>query len=163
MLAGALIALGLAVAGSGCKAKTDLGQPCILVRKDPSDTDPSDGIRSIDILEDEVTPGKDFVSFGSTECDDLVCVRDASDPPGEKGTPAQGFCTRPCVQASETSCLTGDDQVDRETPFTCRSLLLDEDTLASIKQADPQTYQRYFGDTQSPYFCARPRQAPTNP
>jgi hypothetical protein len=45
-----------------------------------------------------------------------------------------------------------DNGADR---YACRPLILDEATLAAIRQADPEKYQRYFGDTQSPYFCAK--------
>lgn len=155
-LAFAAVAAFAFVLATGCQPKTDLGKTCVMIRKDPSDTDPSDGTRSIDIKEDDVVAGKDFISFGSTDCDDLVCVRDASDPKGPAGGVASGFCSRSCIPTSEATCLTGEEATDRSSPFSCRSLILDETTLAAIKQADPKRYQETFGDTQSPYFCAKP-------
>lgn len=150
-------AVAVGVLLSGCKAQTDLGKPCILVKKDPNDTDPSNGIQSIPIKESEITPGKDFVSFGATDCEDLVCVRDANTPAGDPNADATGFCSRSCVQTIPDSCDTGDDTIDKAKTYTCRSLILDEETLAAIKQNDPEKYRKYFGDTQSPYFCAKPQ------
>jgi hypothetical protein len=152
--AGLLAAFGLL--WSACPNPTDLGKECVLIRKDPADTDPSDGTNSIEIREGEITPGKDFISFGATECDDLICVRDANAAPGtDPNAIAKGVCSRPCVATSATSCETGDRSVDEDESrrFTCRSLLLDADTLAAIKEADPEKYQRYFGNAQSPDFC----------
>jgi len=150
--------MGLAaLAGAGCTQINDVGNPCVLVRKDPTDTDPSDGIRSIPIKESEIQGGKDFISFGATECEDLVCVRDANaEPNPNPDADATGFCSKPCLQTSADSCKTGRSDIDEgDQPFTCRPLLLDEGTLASIRQADPAKYEQYFGDTVSPYFCAR--------
>jgi hypothetical protein len=147
-----------AVAFGGCSSGGDLGKECVLVRKDPTDTDPSDGIRSIEIRESEVVADKDFISFGATECEDLVCVRAANTPftrdDSNPNPVAKGMCSRPCVHTNESSCATGND-ADR---FTCRAMLLDTETLAAIKQQDPAKYKKYFGDTQSPYFCANPAQ-----
>lgn len=151
-LLGAVVAAGsLALVLSGCPSSTDLGQPCVLVRKDPND--PS---RSIPLKEREIVVGKDFISFGAVECEDLVCVRDARAEKGPDEAEAQGFCSKPCVQTNQATCNTGNRSVD-EGPdaYACRALILDEQTLAAIRTADPERYQQYFGDTQSPYFCAK--------
>lgn len=146
-----LISLAFAMTGVGCTPQSDLGTPCVLKRRAP------DG-GTADILEREVTAGKDFVSFGAIECEDLVCVRDANTSgTGNPDQAASGFCSRPCVQTA-TSCRTGNNSIDDgPEPYACRPLLLDEDTLARIRQNDPEKYERYFGDTQSPYFCAKGR------
>lgn len=155
------VVVGVAVAASGCKAKTDLGTQCTLVRKDPSDTDPSDGTRSIPIKEKDLPPvsadsPRDYVSFGATECEDLVCVRNSGTPAGDPEADATGFCSRSCLQTNPASCETGDEQLDTSAnAYVCRSLILDETTLAAIKQNNPTMYEQYFGTTQSPYFCAR--------
>lgn len=147
-----LISLAFAIATTGCKPQTDTGTPCVLKRRLP------DGGTG-DILEKEVTAGKDFVSFGAIECEDLVCVRDANTAGGTNPEgPASGFCSRPCVETSATSCDTGNNAIDDGPDrFACRPLLLDTETLARLRQNDPEKYQRYFGDTQSPFFCAKPR------
>lgn len=156
-----LLPLTVTAFSFGCTPASDIGNPCILVRKDPTDTDPADGTRSIPIKEKEIQAGKDFVSFGATECEDLVCVRGAATEPNPNPeADATGVCSKPCLQTSETSCATGNAELDKSSPFVCRSLLLDETTLAAIKQADPQKYAQYFGDTQSPYFCAKPQENP---
>ncbi|MGA9523402.1 MAG: adventurous gliding motility lipoprotein CglC [Myxococcaceae bacterium] len=144
---------------TGCAPRTDLGKECTLVRKDPNDLNPSDGISSIPIKESEIVVGKDFISFGATECEDLVCVRDANAPLGDPGADAKGKCSRPCVETNASSCATGDEKVDESADgkFVCRAMLLDTETLALIKEADPVTYKQYFGDTTSPFFCAHPQ------
>ncbi|MBI3185257.1 MAG: adventurous gliding motility lipoprotein CglD [Myxococcales bacterium] len=152
-----------ALALAGCPVSTDLGQPCILVRKDPSDPT---GKRSIAIKEGDPfikdRAGKDFISFGATACEDFVCVRDSSfaRPAGSLDTAdAVGYCSRPCVQGSTCPAANPQDNENPATRLSCRPLLLDVETLNAIKQADPQTFTKYFGDTTSPYFCARGKAA----
>jgi hypothetical protein len=154
---GFVLVAAAAMALTGCSTTTPLGDECTMVRRDPADTDTSDGIRSIPLKEREITANKDFISFGATDCEDLTCVRDASDPKGPVDeADAVGFCTRPCLHTNPQSCLTGNDKIDKgDNPFVCRPLLLDEDTLATLRAENPDQYRQYFGDTQSPYFCAR--------
>jgi hypothetical protein len=138
---------------ASCRVATDLGRPCNLVKKNPDG-----GSGSVPILESEL-PGadKDFISFGATECEDLVCVRDAYVPrTGVATTPATGYCSRACVPNSSTGCppANADDNKDPTKKLSCRALLLDEQTLGAICSTDPGTCQQ-LGDTRSPYFCAR--------
>jgi hypothetical protein len=152
------LALAICV-GTACTVTTDLGVPCTLVKKDPADTT---GKQSLPMLESEVTAGKDFISFGAVECEDLVCVRDSSYAPPAGTTPAptdqaKGYCSRPCLQTSTTGC-PAKDSADDSNPLkrlSCRPLILDEATLNFICQSDAVTCKKYFGDTKSPYFCAR--------
>jgi hypothetical protein len=140
---------------AGCAVKTDLGKECILVRKDPSD--PA-GKKSIPILEGDIKPNKDFLSFGAVECEDLVCVRDLAFTRAAAATdPAIGYCSRPCLETSTTGCPAANEEDDRDPnkKLSCRPLILDETTLAAICQNDAVTCKRYFGDTTSPFFCAR--------
>ena len=140
---------------AGC-VTGDLNTPCTLVRGNP------DGGRAIDLLESDPivknSANKDFISFGSTECEDQVCVRDSaySTDGGAEG-PARGYCSRSCVANSSVGCPSASGQLDSEpkTKLSCRALILDEATLAAIKAKDPSTYQRVFGMTTSPFFCAR--------
>jgi hypothetical protein len=153
LLAGALNAVLL----TGCSGGGDLGHPCTLIRKNPNEA--ADGIKFLTIKESEIVPGRDYISFGVTECEEFVCVRDANAPKGKPGDDAQGVCTRSCVTDS-TSCSTGVDKDYGGDPFTCRALLLDQETLAAIKDTDPVKYAQTFGDNLSPYYCAPPLKQP---
>jgi hypothetical protein len=152
----ALTALTLCLATAGCKAQTDLNTECTLVKKDPSDTT---GKRSLPITAGEIrgAAGRDVISFGATDCEDLVCVREANAPlPTADAEPVKGRCSRPCA-GPEASCPSQDEALDLDpaTAMNCRSLLLDEQVLATLRQSDPAGFRQYFGDNASPYFCAR--------
>jgi hypothetical protein len=149
LLAGALAG----VLSAGCSGGSDLGRSCTLVKKNP---DGSNG--GIPIKESEIVAGRDYISFGALECEEFVCMRDASTPKGNNpDADAQGVCTRSCVATDSSSCKTGQSDVDKgSNPYTCRALLLDEQTLVAIKASDPATYAATFGDNLSPYFCAHP-------
>jgi hypothetical protein len=132
-----------------------LGVPCNLVRRNP------DGGASLLIREGEIPDGGrtvDFISFGATECEDLVCVRDGNVPfTGQPQAPAVGYCSRACVPGSSIGCPAKDSADDNNPAkkLTCRSLILDETTLALLRSTDPAKFHQYFGETTSPYFCAR--------
>ena len=90
----ATLLLGVPLFFNACRVATDLGLPCQLVKKNPDG-----GTTSVPILESDLPGGnKDFISFGATECEDLVCVRDAKVPrTGVPGAAALGYCSRACV------------------------------------------------------------------
>lgn len=150
-------AAALLVMISACPVIDDLGADCTLVRADPTDTDPSDGTRSIPIKESEIsgTPNMDIISFGATECENLVCVRAAGTAfsPNPAVTDATGFCSRACSENNTEGCLTGNAGIDNNDPFKCRSLALDPEELARIKQERPELIPP--GVT-SPFYCAKP-------
>jgi hypothetical protein len=161
LLVSLVVAAGLVSAFAACTSTTDLGEPCILVKKNP---DTSSSVQSVPITAKEITPGKDFISFGAVECEDLVCVLDAEhtsqiDPDGgNPDAPVTGYCSRSCVPGSSTACAPQKDTANDSNPDTsmsCRALLLDPATLGRICQADPAKCQQYFGNNSSPYFCAR--------
>ena len=133
----------------------DLNTPCTLVRGLP------DGGRAALLESDPIvknSANKDFISFGSVECEDKVCVRDSAfSPDGGSDGPARGYCSRACVANSSVGCPSATGQLDSDpkTKLSCRALILDEATLAAIKAARPADYQRIFGMTTSPFFCAR--------
>lgn len=133
----------------------DLNTPCTLVRGLP------DGGREALRESDPVvknSANKDFISFGSVQCEDKVCVRDSAyTADGGGDVPAQGYCSRACVENSSVGCPSATGQLDSDpkTKLSCRALILDEATLAAIKAKDFATYQRVFGMTTSPFFCAR--------
>lgn len=154
---------------AGCRVQTDLGTPCTLVRRDPADTNEADGVNSIPILESEVSTGgadgRDYISFGATECEDLVCVRDAAfvgtrDP----GSAAEGYCSRPCEPQLQNQCPPANesDQADPVKALGCRPMLLDQESLNTLRARDPEKYERYFGKTTTPNFCARGDAPATN-
>lgn len=140
----------------GCLAPTDYGTPCQLIKKNPNDPNG----HGIPIKEGEIAAAQDFVSFGTTECEDRVCVRDSAfqRPPGATDdTPAQGYCsTQICSPESTTSCrsFSAADDKNPAKRLTCRPLLLDEATLAAICAADAAACAQ-LGDSKKPYFCAR--------
>jgi hypothetical protein len=141
---------------SACPKPDDLGARCLLVRADPSDTDPRDGTRSITIKESEIATltNTDIFSLGATECENLVCIRAANTPlSGTAGADATGFCSRACVENDADSCLTGDSGIDHGDPYACRSLALDAEALVDIRERYPDLIPPGFT---SPFYCAKP-------
>lgn len=141
------VAAALGVFAIGCKPATDLNQPCTLVKANP------DGGRALSITEREVRQAqganKDFISVGSVECEDLICVRDTNfvSDAGEND-PAQGYCSRACQQNS--TCPSFDENLDKgPTALRCRALLLSAEALAQI------TGDAGIPGVRDPYFCAR--------
>ncbi len=154
------------VALDGCKTPpSDIGSgPCKLVKRDPSDTDPSDGIRSINMTEEDLGGVKnvDFVSFGSTECESYTCVHDRNMPlTGDPKAEVLGYCTDVCTPANTAKCSPSKETPQYDPVSTparalgCRALALDEQTLSQFCQAEPARCQEIFGTNRSPYFCAR--------
>ncbi len=141
----------------GCAVSSEIGKECLLVRKANPDVEEEKGLRFVVVKEKEVAPNQDFISFGSIECEDLVCVRDADFPrdPDQEAV-AKGYCSKACVEGS-TSCEVKDTNGVVEglkDRMTCRALLLDQETLEALRAADPTFYRQTFGDNNSPYFCA---------
>ena len=152
-----VIALAAGLSILACSASTDLGSPCILVKKNP---DTTSSVQSVPVTPDEITQGKDFISFGAVECEDLVCVLDGQHTQNAinaDGT-VSGYCSRSCVPGSSTACTPQADPANDTNPdlaMSCRALFLDPATLGRICQSDPAKCQQYFGSNSSPYFCAR--------
>jgi hypothetical protein len=147
--------LSVALLASGCEVTTQLGKPCVLVKK-PSAEEQAQGIRSKPVLESEIAAQQDFISFGSTDCEDLICVRDAEFPRDpDQNAAAQGYCSSECVEGASDCEVTGSDVATGiKERMTCRSLLLDQVSLERLKKDDPVAYRNTFGETNSPYFCA---------
>jgi hypothetical protein len=140
---------------SGCTNAGDNGRPCFLVKRDPADTDPSDGVDRVRITEGEIGQGTDFISFSATECEDLVCVREAgTETTGNPAAEAVGKCSRPCA-GEGAECPSAVENLT----LSCRALLLDTDTLSKVRQADPDRFENAFGGTTSPFFCVADRVA----
>ncbi|HEX5751391.1 MAG TPA: adventurous gliding motility lipoprotein CglC [Archangium sp.] len=137
----------------GCKVNSDIGKRCLLVKKS---TDPSR--ESDPVVVNDLSAGQDFISFGSLDCEDLVCVKDA-DMPVETADNGQvfGYCSSACVpdELVDPCPVTDPEAIESvKSRMSCRALLLDQQALDDLRQKDPATYRSYFGDSNSPYFCA---------
>ncbi|MBU8894912.1 gliding motility protein [Corallococcus sp. H22C18031201] len=140
----------------GCNVTTELGLPCTLVRK-PNATDPNPQAKFIAMKEKELQPNQDFISFGAVECEDLICVRDASIAPSDNPElEAKGYCSKSCVEGSSKSCdvTSSDVPKDLRDRLTCRAMMLDQATLDALRIADETAYRRIFGENTSTFFCA---------
>jgi hypothetical protein len=155
-----LIVVAVALSMMACKADTDLGKPgCHLLKALP------DG-GATNVIVAELSAGKDFLSFGAVECEDLICVLDvdgvaqvlaqATANPSVLGDPAIGYCSHSCAQGNTTGCTPQyqDLQNDPSMLMACRALVLDNDTIAEICK-DPVKCQEYFNNSRSAFFCAR--------
>jgi hypothetical protein len=154
-----IIALAL-FAVAGCKASSQLGEECVMVKRNPN----VDGGRLfVTNRELEAGAGKDFLSFGSTDCEDFICVRDSDYARPDGGAlnpnePAKGYCSRSCSIGD--GCPSFSAELDRNpsTRMTCRALLLDADTLRALcngSAADRANCTAHFANTTSSDFCAR--------
>lgn len=145
--------LALLTVLEACRSPNDLGNPCVLVKKNPDG-----GSAPVAIKEGELPDGgKDFISFGAAICENLVCVRDSTFPKNpDPNADALGYCSSPCAANSGT-CASANSANDSNPALrlNCRALVLDELTIAAICAADPAKCYQYFGGTTSPYFCAR--------
>jgi hypothetical protein len=145
---------------AGCKASSQLGEECALVKRDPN----VDGGRLF-ITNSEIKAGamKDFISFGSIDCDDLICVRDSDYAPADGGAlnpteTAKGYCSRSCIVGDPCPSSSAEQDSNPRTRLTCRPLLLDAETLRALcngSEEDRAKCKAYFGSTTSPDFCAR--------
>jgi hypothetical protein len=158
------VALVALLALSGC-AKTDLGQTCAMTKPKPaggcpageSSTGPTCPITWAEIEDQAGT--KDIVALGSPVCDDLVCVHSAhssGDPAADDKGNAQGYCTACCL--TDADC-DPDFQGNKGT-MTCAQLLLSDAFMQQLKDNDPATYQKLFGDGACSHYCILPRDLP---
>jgi hypothetical protein len=133
------------VVACSCRS-TDLNRPCTLLRGNP------DGGAALVLLESEVRAAqgrnKDFITLGTQECDDVVCVRDSDlITDAGPGDPAQGYCSRSCLRGAV--CPSYDGALDQgPSRLNCRPLLLDQQSLRGLDAGD-------LGSVRDPYFCAR--------
>jgi hypothetical protein len=171
--------VGAALVCGGCKVSSDIGKTCVLVRKATAEEQKAEPDKEPFryIMESQLTAGQDFISFGSVECEDLVCVRDADYDPQLEATAdrtkvaATGYCSKPCVADTDNNALTTDACAvtsDEALPsvkasMTCRAMLLDQQALDALRAADRTTYRTYFGDNTSPFFCAVSKPTSTTP
>ena len=165
LLVGAVLVSAALVA---CTASTELGKPCTPVKKLQDGGTPCNPPAPANcVTVGELSAGKDFVSFGATECEDLVCVvdqesasRQLSEAQRDAGagldSAATGYCSRACVQGNDSTCTPQyqDMQSVPGNAMTCRELVLDPAIIAEICK-DPVLCERYFGSNRSSFFCAR--------
>ncbi len=143
-----------------CSTSTDLGESCTPVKALPDG-----GVT--DVLVGDLSACKDFISFGATECSDLVCVVDQAsasvqlsqaqrDAGLSLGSAATGYCSTACVQGNNSTCSPQYNNLQNQPglAMTCRELLLDPALIAEICK-DPVLCQEYFGSNTSSFFCAR--------
>lgn len=149
-----LLFLGCITALAACPPGTDRNRPCQMPRRTDA------GVVFLTEKEVRARTGtasnatRDFLAFGSLDCDDLLCVRDAtySNDAGENDI-ATGYCSNPCDIGA--ACPSYKKELDErgDTKMSCRALLLDEQTLAAINQ-DPNA-KNIINNVQTPFFCAR--------
>ncbi len=122
--------------------QTDLNTPCKLVRGNPDGGRPIAILKTDDVIKNSAQ--EDFISFGSAECDDQVCVRDSAftEDAGDSSPEAHGYCSTYCTEGSNSSCQSATGALDSNptTKLSCRALLLDSATLAAIKMSEPGEY-----------------------
>jgi len=137
-----------ALVAAGCKPATDLNTPCRLVKRNPDGGAPLTISESV--VRANLSADKDFISFGTVECEDFVCVRDTNfQSDAGPDEPAYGYCSRSC--AAGNACPSFDSSLDDGPDrLRCRALLLDAETL---KQLADQGLNP--GNVRDPYFCAR--------
>ncbi|MFP2931066.1 adventurous gliding motility lipoprotein CglC [Pyxidicoccus sp. 3LG] len=154
----------------GCEVASQIGKECVLVRRATPEEEVANNRKWMPILQGEVAPNQDVISFGSIACEDLICVRDADVPfammdnPDDPGGPqiinrnaeAKGYCSKECVEDSNACEVKDTSGVLAGLPerMSCRSLLLDQATLEALRSSDESFYRRTFGENNSPFFCA---------
>jgi hypothetical protein len=138
---------------AGCRSPTDNGRDCIMTKRGGVD-----GGRAVYIMESEIKEGahKDFISFGSTDCENLTCVRDYQVEKRDGGDGlAHGYCSDVCIEGTACPAENADDDNKADKKLSCRALLLDSDTLGAFCKEDPVKCRTYFGGVTTPFFCAR--------
>src|SRR5260370_14111648 len=142
--------IGLPWIVGACKATTDFGTDCTLVKKNPDG-----GSIAVAIREGELPDGgKDFISFGAAVCENFVCVRDSAYPKNPNpAAEAMGYCSGSCVAGTTSAAANSAADRDPARKLTCLPLLLREATIAAICTADPIKCQAYFRGKRPPYFC----------
>jgi hypothetical protein len=161
--------LSAVLLASGCSVTTQLGAECVLVRKPTAEELKQNAeLKSVPIKESELVAGQDFISFGVLDCDELefTCVRDANHPSSASGTEtAKGYCSQACVLNTSACEVLGEEVAEgvKDRKMTCRSLVLDPETLEALKRADEKAYRQTFGENSSAFFCVAALSAAPKP
>ncbi len=141
----AALALVLVVLAA-CAAKTDIGQTCDMTKPNANG--------GVSPVPDSAVSNNtlDYVSLGSTVCDDMICLRSRGDGnPASVNGNARGSCTAACL--SDKDCSP--DYQGNSGTYTCAALFMDQNFLAAYKAADPDGYNQLFGSNASAKYCVR--------
>lgn len=140
----------------GCSVVTELGMPCELVRRATEEELAAGMNRAVPVKEGELTPGQDFISFGSLGCEEQICVRDAANPPDHENPDkiALGYCSIPCIEGNSCEVTHPDAPKELSDRMTCRRMMLDDEALNRLKVSNPEMYRRTFGNYENASFCA---------
>ena len=148
--------VGAALLCGGCEVPSDVGKPCVLVKRSTTEAGKSQPVVEADIQLDQ-----DFISFGSLDCEDLICVRNAGSTLQTSGEGTErrvlGYCSKPCVSGTlQDACAVNHPEATEvaRTGMACRALLLDQQALDDLRAKDPAGYRATFGDNASPFYCA---------
>lgn len=138
--------------GPGCRPYTDLGVTCLLVKGQ------DEAGNLVYITNAEIVKGLEYISHGG-ECDNFVCVRDADMPiGGEPDEPASGYCSNNCIPQAADGCIPENpahEDPESDAFLSCREISLDPELLAYFRDNDPEQFRRLFGETTTPFYCAR--------
>jgi hypothetical protein len=127
-----------ALLGVGCQSP-DVGQRCPLPSLQPATATPGPTPE---------TAAGDYLEFGNTVCDNLVCIVSPASEGGRYNTCSGdncGYCSKPCV--SDQDCYRS------QTGLACRQMVLDPAFIATLDEAD----RRYLAGIQFSSYCATPR------
>jgi hypothetical protein len=136
-LAPAAVLAALLVAG--CQPP-DVGQRCPLPSLQPGSSAPPPTPASV---------AGDYLEFGNTFCDNLVCIVSPQSP-GDRYYACSGdqcgYCSKPCV--SDQDCFRS------QTGLACRQMVLDPAFIAGLPV---DVRAKYLADIQFSSYCAVPR------
>ena len=173
------LCLAALLALSACPASNDRGQVCKM-------TGPTVDGGSVPLPVSELNdPTKDYISLGSAECDDLVCVRSAlacttnadcpTTPAGTKcnttthacevcDNQSPPVCTSPYPELNGnptgycTSPCTENNQCNDyqgKKTLECRQMLPSGSFLDTLKSTNPDLYNQTFGSGASSRYCLK--------
>jgi hypothetical protein len=124
----------------GCNPPSDLGNVCELRLADGG------------LWTSAVSPTDDFIYSGTTQCENLVCLR----PAGSPLDAGYGLCSNNCTpkNASDPNSLS-DDCNGRESGLVCRQIALDPSFIKAILAQDggKQLLQEVLGGNTIPTYC----------
>jgi hypothetical protein len=145
-----------------CNVPTDLNNPCRLSKPDPN----NDGGLIFIMTTDPIVVGTngtstfsqfDFISSGDSDCENLVCIREANPAMGfydDTDGYEHGRCSNNCIvdQGNSHSSNCG----EAEKGLICRQLALDQSFIDAYCNSDPAGCQCIFGTDTSATYCVDP-------
>ena len=133
-----------------CDPPTDIGTICALPNPDGG---PGLWLSAVSTTDD-------FYYDGTTECQNLVCLRPA-DSPLDAGL---GFCSNTCTPQNNAPSGPSPDCSGSSIPVICRQVALDPTFLNLIAMEDggQALLDEYLGGTTAPLLCATPLASSSN-